>query len=132
MDLDAGEPDRSDRIAERDGRVCVPSGVEKKPLEGTLCLADPVEELPLVVRLARVYAGAKLASTKREARMDLAERFGPVDLGLSSPEELEVRPREDEDSDLAQSSARSFGAVVRMRKRALPRFPSGRSVSVRK
>jgi len=80
--------------------------------------ADPVEERPLVVRLEGLEGHPELTGTLLEAAVDAVERLFSVDLGLSGPEQLKIRPRKAQDPEAfgAQaSSAISFGAAVRIK-----------------
>lgn len=118
--LDAGEGDRLDGVEEGQRGVRERRAVQQEAGEPAACGADAVEELALVVRLEGLDGDAELAAAFLEAPVDVGEGLFPVDLGLSRPEELQIRPRKNEDPGrsclLAQeSSAISFGAAIRIR-----------------
>jgi hypothetical protein len=112
--LDAGHADGPERIVEGERRVRERAAVEQQPRVGAAALADAIEQIALVVRLEGVDLDAELLATRLEAPVDVGERLLAVDLRLARAEQLEIRPREDEDAGL-QSSAMSFGAAVRIK-----------------
>lgn len=96
------------------------AGVEEEPLEGPAGRADAIEEGALVIRLERGDRRAELAPPLRQPLVDAVQRLFAVDLGLAGPEQLQVRPRKDENPEafarfFQASSAMSFGAQVRIR-----------------
>src|SRR3954468_3405195 len=97
-------------------------------------LAQPIDELTLVIGLLAIDARAPLLGESLERGMDVTQRLFTVDLGLTGAQELKVGPRKHQNGDLCHytSCSSSFGAAVRIRKRPLPKLPSGVSVSARK
>jgi hypothetical protein len=125
VDLDGGKADGGDGVAERDRRMRVRAGVEENGVEPAGGLVDPLDELALVVRLARVDLDAELRAEAAERRVDLRERRTAVDIRLTRPEEVEVGPMKDEDSQSRPpppaSEARRADWIAWIRSRRLGR-----------
>ena len=108
---------------QRDAGVAVGARVDQHPPEAVAAaLADPRDEIALVVRLPRVDGGAVRGGDVREPRVDVRQGRVAVDRGLAGAEELEVGARDDEDARSPgrarlghESSASSFGMVMRSR-----------------
>jgi len=57
----------------------------------TARLLDPVDELTLVVRLAKFDFQSEIGGPRRAARLDVGERVEPVDRRVAHPEHVEIR-----------------------------------------
>ena len=126
MHFDARDARRLDRVEKGERRVGQGGRVEEESGEDAPGGADPVEEGTLVVRLEGLEGHAEVTGTLLEAAVDAVERLFSVDLGLSGPEQLKIRPRKAQDPERGASgasggcraqasSAISFGAAVRIK-----------------
>src|SRR4029453_6348288 len=98
MDLDDGQLDGGDRVAERDRVVRERAGVEDDAVEAlALRRLEPVDELALEIRLAALDGAAAAPGVLADHSVALGERHLPVDPRLAGAEEVQIRPVQDED-----------------------------------
>ena len=71
VNLDRGKAHPGNRVANRDARMCVASGVDQKPVKTAWHPTNPVDDVALVVALAAFQFDAKLQRDPMEARLKL-------------------------------------------------------------
>ena len=81
------------------------SGIDDDGVARRALLLDPIDQLPLVVRLQAGQPEIELAGALREQRFQVGERLGAVDLGLAPPERAQVGTVEDQDLHTGSTSA---------------------------
>ena len=84
-----------DRVGLRDH---TPDPGHDRALDLRLAQLHPVHQGALVVRLEAAHFDARLLALGDQAGVDLLEGGVAVDLGLAGPEQVQVRPVEDEDA----------------------------------
>lgn len=91
VDFDHRHRDSPDRIIEGDRAVGESPGIEDyRPRTFGAGLVKPVDEMPLVVRLAHVDREAELACPVFEAAGNLIQRLRAINLRLARAEKVEV------------------------------------------
>jgi hypothetical protein len=116
VNLDAWKGYGPKRVEQRNRGVGVGSGIDENAGKAVLRrIADPIEDSPLVIRLARLDFDVKRPSSSCETCVDLVESVAAVDFRLACTEKVEIGARNAENASGHPSSARSVGAIERIR-----------------
>lgn len=98
VDFEDWHCDRFNRIEDRDRRVRIASGVEEHGFGADgVCFMQPVDQVPLMVRLAHINCQTQLARLILEPPGNLVERVVPIDFWLADAEQVEVGAVQDKD-----------------------------------
>src|SRR6185437_7414736 len=92
MHFDERHPDRQECIPDRKTRVRERRGIHERAVGRPFELLDGVDQLAFMVGLAENALDAKGAGAFLRSLLDLTERHRSVDLRLSLPQQIEIRP----------------------------------------
>jgi hypothetical protein len=91
VDLDRGDADTLDRVADRDRRMRVSAWIDHDRIGPTARELDQRDELAFEVRLRRAQLDSACLRETLELVLDLRERRRTVDLRRANAEEVQVR-----------------------------------------
>ena len=100
--LDHGKVRGQQGIAQGNAGVGQPSRVDQDPPGPGPGLLEPIQQLPLVIRLEAAHLDASCLALGHQGGVDLLEGGGPVRPGLPAPEQIEVRPMHHQDPVLSR------------------------------
>ena len=90
VDLDVGTGYRGEGITHGETGVRICAGVDNDSIGISPQALYRIDEGALMVRLGERDLDTKLTRDRAQSRLDISERCGSVDLGLSRPEQVEV------------------------------------------
>src|SRR5665213_729891 len=103
--LDDRQGGSAQRVENGNGGMCIAAGIDDDTVGRFARLLDPIDELPLVVRLAEVDGEAERGGALEAGFLDIGEGLVAIGLGLPHAEEIEIGPVENEDGGAAHDQA---------------------------
>jgi hypothetical protein len=97
VDLDGGDGDRGNGIAERHAGVGQAPGIDDKTDGRAMGLLNTIDEKTLMVGLKSLYGDTQLGAMGFEVIVDLAQGGLAVDMGFAGAKEVQVRAMDDHD-----------------------------------
>ena len=96
VDLDGRLSDRGDRVAQRVGVMGESGRIDHDPVDGRGGAVQLVDDRPLGIVLDRTDVDLERFSDAPDPRVDIRECRGSVHVGLASPQQVEIRPVDDQ------------------------------------
>lgn len=96
--LDRGETYGRNGVAQRDGCMRVPARVEERPVRPARSVVQMIDELTLAIRLMRGDLIANFGGQLGKRRLDLGQCRAAIDFGFTSPEQIQVRTIQEQES----------------------------------
>ena len=93
----AGKAGEKERVADGDARVGVAGGIDHDPVDLVPRLLEPVDDLPLVVRLEERHRRPLPPGGGGHVLADVLERLASVDGGLPLPQDVQVGAVDEQD-----------------------------------
>src|SRR5687767_4864701 len=94
MNLDRGQPDPEQGIAEHDRGMREPARIDENSRSGSARRVDPVDQPAFVVGLLDLDREPELRGARGQGLVDLPQGLGAVDLRLAHTKEVQVRAME--------------------------------------
>ncbi|GAC1414178.1 MAG: hypothetical protein NVSMB6_16310 [Burkholderiaceae bacterium] len=96
MQLDQGESGTPDSVMERDRGMGIGAGVEYGTSQPAVCLGgaglmDPIDEDAFMIGLTKIEGKAMLLARVLAQRLDVGQGVHPIDGGLASAQQVQVR-----------------------------------------
>jgi hypothetical protein len=97
VDLDGGDGDRGNGIAERHAGVGQAPGIDDKTDGRAVGLLDAIDEKSLMVGLKSLYGDSQLGAMGFEVVVDLAQGVLAIDVGFAGAKEVQIRAMDNHD-----------------------------------